>query len=335
MLTEEQLGVIEKIPVQGSLVYTFDGKNYTFTQGQVDEAVHESFIDRPRSLSMPKDRFTDKIPPREKKAWIMMGAPGSGKTEYAMSWYEALSAEEKQGIVLVGYNEGGAEENFQPFMDAVSEVTGDYYEKKLKITNQFQPVTQRIQNETQRKALREEFSVMVDITAERKGAGKLIDVLRTVGYESIELIGMHASFDIARHRAEDRFIRPTSPIDIIDKRIGVLGYYEEHAKKCDRFDMYTNNYELPPQKVFSWKPGSNAHDVDVSAVYKMCDSLTADIDDVRQYLKKIKRRPDCKTKVDVDEMMTAYKDAANTAIGFFQHIAETGKPKEPEYAFGK
>jgi hypothetical protein len=146
---------------------------------------------------------------------------------------------------------------------------------------------------------------------------------------------MHASFDIARTRAEDRYTRPTSPFDIIDKRTGVLEYYEERVKKCDHFDMYSNNYELPPQKVFSWDPAAGAYDVDFPALHKMCDSLTSDIGDVRAYLKKIKRRPDCRSKINPDEMLTAYKDAAEAAAGFFRRITETGRPKPQEYTFGK
>lgn len=320
MLTEDQKGVIERIPSQGELNYTHKDRSYSFTQDQVNEAVQES--------------FTGKAAPAKKIARIMMGAPGSGKTTLAQEWMDELPAQERRGIIFIGYNERGAEANFAPCMAELMNAGNDF-EKKLDVTNKYRPITQKIQNEAMKRALREEFSVLMDITAERKGAGFLIDALRAAGYERIELIGVHARFDIACGRAEERPTRPTDPFDIVDKRTGVIGYYKAHAEKCDLFEMYSNNYYgISAQKIFTQEPGKAPMDVDFSALQRMCDDLSADVSSVQAYLKKIKSRPDCRERVDIKGMTSAYATAAQSALEYFGQIQKTGVAKPATYVFG-
>lgn len=304
MLTQEQLAVIDGIPVQGSLTCTYKGKELTFTSDIVNESAAFSFDD--------KAKLEDRDPSK-KRAIIMWGAPGVGKTDYAYKLYDETNRSERNSTVFVGYNEGGAEQNFAPFNSAMEGISG--YNQRLAVTNSYRPITQLIQNTTLKRALREEFSVVIDITAENPGAGKLIDVLRKLDYQRVDMIGIDAPFDIAQSRATDR-ARPTDPMDIVTKRTGAYNFMKAHALKSDSFTLLNGAYFMNPVPVLETTLNLDkavVHDeVELSKIWA---SMRKDTVPIEKYLRGLAKTREHKD-INVSEIMADYTKASSGAIDF-------------------
>ena len=300
MITNEQLAFIDTIPGEGSA----DG----YPDSLIEDAVARA--------------FDGKVPPDgEKKAVILLGAPGSGKTDTALRGLAQMAAREHW--VFVGYNEGGAEEHFPPVQAALN-AAGDL-PSRLAAAVTFRPPTRFIQNAMFKSALRGGYNVLIDTTSSGPGTRHMVNALRQTGYRHVAISGMAAPFAISAERAMARRRPATLAEDIVGKRIGVLEQMSKHEQVVDRFSLSYNpvNDVVPVGALVIENHALVWHDPKVLTA--MIGDLAADRDAIAAHLRRIPAEPDF---ADIDAVMARY-DAARAAANEFLSWSRDVQPAPP------
>lgn len=209
--------------------------------------------------------------PGEKKAVILWGPPGSGKTTQGHAWL--AQHEDSDTFVTVCYDEKGALHSIAAYTEQstplvqqhdaalASESPTKYsdlkeiFDKRLELYRQSRDDSQRIRSYTLNEAVVQGKNIFIDITAAGKGAGYLMDNLKQKGYE-IELVGRLASAEVANTRVNERGIKVVEPDEVFSKRVGCYESLPDLIKKSDRSSLYLNDVQnASPVQVIATENG--------------------------------------------------------------------------------
>jgi predicted ABC-type ATPase len=242
MLSQDQMAIINNIPNEGSLTARNSaGMPLNFSEAFANDRAELAFQGK------------EPAPKGGKIAIILHGAPGAGKSSNGLKNLAALKPSILDNMVVVSYDEGrefggGAIHQIPLYRQALMQLgCADEFEPTLPETldqrralhDDFRAVSQYIRSLTLKKALAEGYSIFVDTVSGNKGTIKLIEALRKLGYDRIEMWSTMAPFDLRRERAQNR-PRPVTEDDLVEKGIGAFNMIPEFLPVVDRFAMYSN-----------------------------------------------------------------------------------------------
>jgi predicted ABC-type ATPase len=242
MLSQDQLAIIDKIPNEGSLTARNSaGVPLNFSEAFANDRAELAFQGK------------EPAPQGGKIAIILHGAPGAGKSSNGLKNLAALKPSVLDSMVVVSYDEGrqfggGAIHQIPLYRQALMQMgCADEFEPTLPETldqrralhDNFRALSQYIRSLTLKKALTEGYSIFVDTVSGNKGTIKLIEALRKLGYDRIEMWSTMAPFDLRRERAQNR-PRPVTEDDLVEKGIGAFSMIPDFLPVVDRFAMYSN-----------------------------------------------------------------------------------------------
>ena len=280
-------GVIDNIPGEGALAYTaeYSKREFSFTQEQADTIIDKF--------------FEGKVPPPSdavKKAEVLLGATGSGKSYEAGLRYEEMDEEQREGTIFVSYDENGAifaideyvkdlQDNVPDFEDEHIPVDGETLDVRTELWDDYRQFSQYVRTGILKRALSENYNLVVDTTSSSMGTTYLIKALRDLDYKQIKVTGTFSPFPIAVKRLRDR-VRPTSNEEIVNKRIGdpsknlgALNMIEPLMQAADIFEYrYNPNNNEPSKVAFSFNTIEDTEDVDVAVIQQIAQDLENDAD---------------------------------------------------------
>lgn len=293
--------------------------------------------------------FVGKTPPapgETKKAIILFGHPGSGKSWIGIKAYEHMPAYERDKMVVISYDEDGAIESipgFQRDMKALGFKTkymhkvtdGGKLKERRDVWQDYQSDSQRIRSLSLKKALRGGYNTLIDTTSTSRGTAMLIDAKRGIGYEHIEMIGAFSPFKNARDRVEKR-VRPTSAIgDLVGKRIGAYEWLNAYAGYVDKFTFYYNpSNKQAPVAAFVMEKGEPLY-TNSTAIQSIQHHMVDEADSVRAYLNELRDYPDRAAPEriethDIEPLMQRHQKMVMNACEFLEQIRTASlKPRGP------
>lgn len=321
-MTTGAQSIIDNIPLEGREPFVLSAQD------------HEEFSLQP---------FVGKTPPvpgAAKKAVILFGHPGSGKSWIGIQAHKSLPQEEREQQIVISYDEDGAIEAIPDYhlamatlgvfaSDAHRPTDGSKLRERRNIWQSYQADSQRIRSLSLKKALRGGYDLLVDTTSTSIGTSKLIDALRGIGYERIEMTGAFAPFEAARARIENR-VRPTSAIgDLVGKRIGAYEWLSVYASTADKFCYYYNaSNKSAPSPAFTMENGvlTQANDFLLLAIQR---NMMAEGEVIQHYLEEMamhpeRAAPEDVSTLDIEALMDKHKTAMTTCVDFIQHVRESG-----------
>lgn len=263
MISKEQReNIIDKIPLEGALVYEFPRKTFCFSDAYANELVNTF--------------FTGKKPPAAgtpKHAEILLGAPGAGKSFFAQSTYNALPKAKKENTIFVSYDEGGAlfathdytralQKNVPDFKDEHTPVDTNTLGTRTHLWESYRPFSQFVRSLVLKRALNEGYNLIIDTTSSGNGTLRLIDRLRELEYGRIDVTGTYAPFDVSLKRLHRR-VRPASDEEAITKRIGdpdknqgAMNMILPLIEAADGLEYYYNpSNRIPRELAFAYEDG--------------------------------------------------------------------------------
>lgn len=244
MLTAYQRTLIDRLPVEGQPHYMKNGVAVPYAEQDIQELA-ELPLQYARSSA-------------NKRAIILHGAPGAGKTHAGMERLKALVGDDRKKeatYAVISYDEHGAIYDIPEYNTALQDlarsakldqvgqetpVTDIPLEARQQLWLDFQPLSQRIRSVTLKQALHNGQNLYVDTTSSSKGVLMLIDTLRDLDYKEIEIWSYCSPFEIAQDRIEQR-LRPTSPDDLFKKRAGAYEMLPALIKYADRVSITVND----------------------------------------------------------------------------------------------
>ncbi len=240
MLTESQIALIDALPAEGGAYYRKEGRKIAVKPASVT-----------RMANIP---LTEKVAPPQKKAIILHGAPGSGKTYAGMKRLEALVEQDRslaQSFAIISYDEYGAMFDIKQYVAALKKIAPDMKGQEVPTGSEtlaarrqlwldFQPLSQAVRSETLKGALKQELNLYVDTTSSGMGTTKLIELLRDLDYTHIEFWSYHNHLSLSTSRIETR-LRPTSDSDLYEKRVGAYEMLPKIVAAADRVSLSLNN----------------------------------------------------------------------------------------------
>lgn len=254
MLTESQIALIDALPTEGGAYYLNQGQKIAYPQDAIDEMARLPLPRAPRHGTLPVIT--------EKKAIILHGAPGSGKSHAGMRRLEALVAanpELEKTFAVISYDEDGAIFDIQEYIAGLCKlapemktpetpVSPSTLAEREQLWRDFQPLSQFIRSQTLKLALKQEQNVYIDTTSSGMGTIKLVELLRDLDYSHIEFWSYHNHLRLATERIENR-PRPTSADDLYLKRIGAYEMLPKIVAAADRVSLSVNdsNYNAPEE----------------------------------------------------------------------------------------
>ena len=212
--------------------------------------------------------FEGKKPPlaKDRKATVLYGAPGSGKSRIGFDWLFGQDKAEQDSTIIVSYDELGAIFAIPEYQDELNviaqedlefrqddnydgqfaKVSPETYRKREEAWERYRSFSQRIRHLTFMKALQRGYSVYVDTTSSGRGALIMINNFRKLGYGQVDIRGSVAPFEISKERIQTR-PRPTSDEDLVHKRIAAMGMLPDLIKAADNFVLHynPNNHDDP------------------------------------------------------------------------------------------
>lgn len=294
-----------------------------------------------QNLSLvPLEGKTPPIPGAAKKATILFGHPGSGKSWIGIQAHKNLPSEERDQQVVISYDEDGAMEAIPDYhlamgslgvraRDGHAPTNGSNLKERRSVWQCYQADSQRIRSLSLNKALRGGYDLLIDTTSTSIGTQKLIDALRGIGYEHIEMTGAFAPFDHARSRIENR-VRPTSAVgDLVGKRIGAYEWLPVYASVADKFSFYYNaSNKLAPTLAFAMNKGSIV-EVNDTMVAAMQRNMMAEGDVVQYYLEEMvaypeRAAPEDVSSLDIQGMMDRHKTSVASCVDFLEGVRKAG-----------
>lgn len=287
--------------------------------------------------------FVGKIPPvpgTMKKAMILFGHPGSGKSFIGIQAHKNLPADERDQQIVISYDEDGAMELIPDYhlamasLGIVSEeahkpTEGSRLKERRTVWQAYQADSQRIRALSLKKALRGGYNLLVDTTSTSVGTQKLIDALRGIGYDRIEMTGAFAPFDFARSRIENR-VRPTSAVgDLVGKRIGAYEWLPVYSSVADEFSFYYNPSNVrEPTLAFSMQNGNvtQTNDTSLQAIQR---NMLAEGEVIEHYLGEMvlhpeRAAPEDVSALDIQAIMAKHKTAITTCVDFLENVRKAG-----------
>jgi hypothetical protein len=253
MLTESQLALIDALPAEGGAYYLQDGEKIAYPQEAIDEAAR---------LPLPhKSARRPDYVPTSKKAIILHGAPGSGKSFAGMQRLEALVADNPElahTFGVISYDEHGAMFDIQEYVAALAQAVPDMQTPETPVEaatlaareqlwRDFQPLSQCIRSQSLKLALKDELNLYIDTTSSSMGTMKLIELLRNLDYTHIEFWSYHNTLGAAADRIANR-LRPTSADDFYKKRVGAYEMLPKIVSAADRVIVSVNASNAMPAR---------------------------------------------------------------------------------------
>lgn len=250
MLSKYQHGLIDALPDEGGL-YTLDQSG-----GQVAYSLEAA----QEAAAIPLDC---KVAAKNKRAIILHGAPGAGKSYSGMKRLESElegDHDATKSTVVISYDEFGAMFDIQEYVVALSRIdpsvqgqhskaAGDSFDQRFALWREFQPLSQYIRSKTLKSALAAEHSLYIDTTSSSAGTLKLIDLLRDLDYTDIEVWSYAAPFDKSADRVSSR-PRPTSFDDLMLKRVGAYEMLPQLVRYADTVRVLMNESDtLKPKEI--------------------------------------------------------------------------------------
>lgn len=256
MLTAYQLALIDALPAEGGAYYSLGGQKIAYPQEDISEMARLPLPRAPRHGTLPE--LT------EKKAIILHGAPGSGKTYDGMKRLEALveaNPDLAKTFAVISYDEHGAMYDIPEYVTALHNLVPDMrgtedpvnaatLAARKQLWLDFQPLGQNIRSETLKLALQQERNVYIDTTSSSMGTMKLIELLRNLDYSHIEFWSYSNPLLESAARIENR-LRPTSDDDLFNKRIGAYEMLPKIVAAADRVSLSLNDTNDRPAQEFA------------------------------------------------------------------------------------
>lgn len=241
MLTNFQRARIDNLPVEGEPQYT---TVHGSVLGYADAAVR-------KWASLP---LVDKVAPHpsEKRAIILHGAPGSGKSYLGMQRLVTECRAEVENFGYISYDEAGAIYDIPEYVERLLKLSsGENFHQhnptetrtlaeRQQLWLDFQPLSQRIRSLTLKEALHRELSVLIDTTSSSTGTFRLIETLRDLDYQHIEIWSTASNLTMAEDRIAAR-LRPTSSADLLGKRVGAFQTLPDLCTEADRLVLTLND----------------------------------------------------------------------------------------------
>lgn len=251
MLTAYQHKLIDELPNEGGCFYYQDGKKIDYAP--------EAAAALARLPLQGLYRASAATPiPSQKEARILHGAPGSGKSYVGMGRLQREHEKHKnilQHTAIISYDEVGALYDIPEYVAALKKIIPEFDGKQSmplsperaletmaarhQLWLDFQPLSQHIRSVTLKNALRYELSLYIDITSSSPGAFRMIETLRELDYQNIEIWSVHAPLDVARDRIVQR-ARPISGHDYMVKRVGAYETLPHLCGEADRMVIALN-----------------------------------------------------------------------------------------------
>lgn len=256
MLTQAQQKLIwDVIPEEGHHIVHYDGQRFSYPAPTIN-----NWARRPLKGIKP-------APEGEKKAYILHGPPGSGKTDGGAHRLESKILNLNPHVAPICYDEfHGGIYAIPDYLENLKKIAPEYQAELLPVNkasiaerealwSAFRPVSQLIRTKTLQMALHKEVSIYIDTTSSSAGTLALIDALRKLDYQHIEMWSYFAPIDISLERIQER-PRPTSELDFFKKRIGAFTMAPELIKSVDVFRAFFNpNNEESPAQLAVFKQG--------------------------------------------------------------------------------
>lgn len=259
---QKQAEIINKIPIEGDLIYQLSRKTFCFSAAYAIQLV-DSF-------------FAGKKPPaaeEPKHAEILLGAPGSGKSFSAQAYYNALPKTEKASTLYISYDEGGALFAIHDYQKALKTHIPDFEDEhtpvdeetlgiRTALSESYRPFSQYVRSLILRRALKDGYNVIIDTTSSSRRTLHLVDRLRELEYDRIDVTGTYAPFDISMQRLHQR-VRPATNKEAISKCVGnpaenqgAMNMILPLVEAVDGFEYFYNpNNDNLPELAFAYEHG--------------------------------------------------------------------------------
>ncbi len=255
MLSHYQNVLIDALPDEGAPYYLAEGKKVLYPA----EAVHECAL-------LP---LQGKEPSTNKRAILLHGAPGSGKSYSGMKRLEELLQTEPdraRTTAIISYDEFGAIYDIQEYVAGLMRIEAGLHGQHAKSTHgtlearrqhwlDFQPLSQFIRSKTLKCALAGEHDLYIDITSSGPGTIALIQLLEALDYQDIEMWSYAAPYRISAERIQQR-PRPTSHEELLTKRVGAYDMLPKFLHYVHRLRVFMNESDnIEPQEIAHFKMG--------------------------------------------------------------------------------
>lgn len=297
MLSQSQIAKIQDLPIEGDLVSAIDPA-VRASEGEVDAIVDRALKGVAAST--------------EKSARIGWGPPGSGKdtvmgeSDNALISYDEGPKDNGAIYALPGYEQ--ALKDIAPdYQGQMTPVSKNSFKARSELWQSYQPLAQRVRYQIMKEALMRELPIDVSTTSSSPGNLKLIQLLRDLDYQSIEMVGAFAGFEVARERIYSR-PRPGDEInDPVNKRIGALAMFDDYVREADLFTLYHNPENgKAPEPVAVFQEGEMIG-VDSDGLNRVLETVADDRDKILQHLHDAGVLPH-----DLHRTMQKYDDAVTS-----------------------
>ena len=309
MLSSQQIELISGLPQEGSYQSHFSRMPVLDDQ-RIDRLVDQALSGVEQSPN--------------KQALITWGPPGSGKDTVldARADHALISYDE-------GPNDNGAIYLLPGFLEEMKYTATDFVgqmdpvdEASLKdrehLWKDFQPPAQALRGAIIKEALMRELSIDVSTTSSSLGNLKLIELLRALNYQNIEMLGVFASFDVSKSRIFQR-PRPGDPInDPVNKRIGALSTFAEYVGSADQFKLYSNDHNgKEPVLVAVFEKGQMIG-ADTAELNELLETIGCDRQAIHNYLTALSDEDQSIDHAFIQQKMDEYDLAAKAFISFIE-----------------
>lgn len=318
---EQQIAAIQSVLIGGTLEHALEGKRADILRGVrllTEFSISEGRRDLLAALAL---RFKSPFPEGQKpQAVIMQGAPGIGKGKIIQKI--VVPELRKNGVlphmVGISYDEhilngqDGALFNVPGYKEGVAQITGadahnimapmsledgkKSFWLREALWQGARPLSQNIRDTSMVSALLGGYGVVVDTTSSSDGANHLIEVLNTLEFERVSMVGGYAPFDQSVKRVLSRPRPAEIPGDVVGKRAGAHTMMPQFAQvgpdqdtSLTDFSYYYNPKNTKnPVVAFRAVAGQVQNGRNVDALVAIGKGLVADINQVDRFLRDLR-----------------------------------------------
>ena len=255
MLSRHQNVLIDALPDEGGPYYLSQGEKVFYPADAVRECALLPLQGKESSAN--------------KRAILLHGAPGSGKSYSGMKRLEELlegDPDRARTTAIISYDEFGAIFDIQEYVAGLMKIDAGLHGQHAKSSRatldarrqhwlDFQPLSQFVRSKTLKCALAEEHDLYIDITSSGPGTIALIQLLEALDYQDIEMWSYAAPYRMSAERIQQR-PRPTSHEELLVKRVGAYDMLPRLLHYVHTLRVFMNESDnVEPQEIAHFKMG--------------------------------------------------------------------------------